>query len=445
MKRRMIWFVLLFLIVGLNHTLYASERRNIDMHGFISQGYLKTNRNNYLAETEDGTFQFNEMGINFSTDLTDLLHIGMQLFARDLGAVSNDNVVLDWAYADYRWKNWLGVRMGKVKIDFGLYNEIRGMDMLRTDVMLPQSVYPEMWRNSYSSIKGLAVYGYLPLSSFGKLAYDLQVGAMEFKQDTGFMSSFGGRIFPGYDITNIDSDYAWFGNLKWDTPLPGLVLKATYYDIKGQKTSGNIAYQQSPDPNNPWNPDFMWDTNYITEISVDLEFNKRDGYVLSLEYTWDNLIFVAEYTREDFPSTMMPPPPPGSIPIYGGGFGQPGFKPPKPPESSEGWYVSGSYRFTDWFELGLGYLEFYPDAKDKHGNNAKVWGTPVFCSWLKSYTLSTRFDINDYWILKLETSYNNGLGGINQINSFHEIDPFNYYTGLDQYWMLYAAKVTFSF
>ncbi len=431
MKKTIVFLAITFMIFAFKNISQAFEFIDIDVHGFISQGYLKTDKNNYLAETEDGTFQFNEMGINFSTDLTDMLHIGMQFFARDLGTISNDNVVLDWAFADYRWHNWLGTRIGKIKIDFGLYNETREMDMLRTSVMLPQSVYPEPWRNSFSTIKGLALYGYVPLSFVGKFAYDIQVGAMEFKQDTGFINSFGPKVHSFLYISDVDADYAWFCNLRWNTPLPGLKTKITYYDIKGQKAQGTLL----PPPSNP---------NDQINYPVDLEFNKRDGYVLSLEYTWKNLVFVAEYAQDNFPSTMIPmplrptwgpwPPPDEEPPPEEWSLPE-GMQPPKPLKRSEGWYVSGSYRFTDWFELGLSYSEYYPNADDKNGSIAELFGLK-FKAWLKTTTLSTRFDINEYWVVKLETSYNDGFGGINL-----PYDTFN----VDQYWYLFAAKATFSF
>ena len=92
-----------------NHSAKAQDP--VQIHGFLSQGYLKSSANNYLADTEDGTFQFNEFGINFTTDLADGLHMGMQLFARDLGSLGNDDVIIDWAYADYFYKSWLGIRI----------------------------------------------------------------------------------------------------------------------------------------------------------------------------------------------------------------------------------------------------------------------------------------------------------------------------------------------
>jgi hypothetical protein len=399
---------------------YSIDAGNIEIHGFISQGYLLTDSNNYLAETEDGTFEFNELGINFSTDLTDLLHIGVQLFARDLGTVGNDDVVLDWAYADYRWQDWLGIRAGRIKIDYGLYNETREMDMLRTGVMLPQSVYSELWRDSFSCINGAALYGYIPVSFMGRLAYDLQIGAMTFKKDAGFTRAFAHRMNETLDISSMNSDYAWFADVQWNTPVPNLKTKFTAYDIEGMEADGNITVT-------------MTDGSTVNS-AVTYELKEKNGYVASLEYTWKNLILAAEYSEDNYQIEKdmeaqiqaQGNPPEGGVPPTGDG-------PPK--MTSEGWYVSASYRFTDWFETALSYSEYYPNADDKDGE-ARKDHEHAFMSWLKTTTLSTRFDINDYWVLKLEASYNDGFGGINLADNPDELEP---------YWSLFAAKMTFSF
>jgi len=404
---------------------YCLDAGNIEIHGFISQGYLLTDSNNYLAETEDGTFEFNEMGINFSTDLTELLHIGVQLFARDLGTVGNDDVVLDWAYADYRWQDWLGLRAGRIKIDHGLYNETREMDMLRTGVMLPQSVYSELWRDSFSCINGAALYGYVPMSFVGRLAYNLQIGAMTFKEDSGFARTFAHRMNETLDISSMDADYAWFAGLHWHTPVPGLKTKFTAYDVQGMEADGNITVT-------------LMDGS-IVNSAVTYELAEKNGYVASLEYTWKNLILAAEYSEDnyqiktDIEAQIQAQGTAREISLPAGENIPSGSGPPK--MTSEGWYVSASYRFTDWFETALSYSEYYPNADDKDGEARKDHGH-AFMSWLKTTTLSTRFDINDYWVLKLEASYNDGFGGINLADNPEELEP---------YWSLFAAKMTFSF
>jgi len=145
MKKILVFGVLsLFILYAANiQAMEVDLLGGIDIHGLISQGFLKSDDNNFLAnDSEDGTFQYNDMGINFSKKLTEQIRLGLQLFARDLGDIGNDDVELDWAFADYRWKDWLGLQVGKIKFPHGLYGETRDIDALRTNILLPQHVLP---------------------------------------------------------------------------------------------------------------------------------------------------------------------------------------------------------------------------------------------------------------------------------------------------------------
>ena len=103
------------------------------------------------------------------------------------------------------------------------------------------------------------------------------------------------------------------------------------------------------------------------------------------------------------------------------------------PIDSEGWYVSTDYRFNDLFSMAVTYSNYFPDTDDKRGENQVV----DFLAWLKTWTLSTRFDINSFWLVKFEASYNDGFGAYDSMGN----DP----ASLARYWMLYAAKVTVNF
>ena len=103
----------------------------VEMHGFVSQGFIKTTNNNYLANSKRGSFEFTEVGINFTKSLSDRMRLGVQLFARDLGPVGDYKPQFDWFYLDYRFADWLGIRAGRTKLPFGLYNEINDIDSAR--------------------------------------------------------------------------------------------------------------------------------------------------------------------------------------------------------------------------------------------------------------------------------------------------------------------------
>lgn len=135
------WTVKLFLIL-LSLSVTASTLFAWDddffISGFVSQGYLVTSENDYIVHnSRDGNFEFNEAALNVSIMPSDRRRVGMQLMARDFGQLGNNNLYLDWAYGDYRWRDCLGFRAGKVKLPMGFYNQGREIDMLRTSIFLP--------------------------------------------------------------------------------------------------------------------------------------------------------------------------------------------------------------------------------------------------------------------------------------------------------------------
>lgn len=380
---------------------------SVDIHGFISQGYFKTSDNNYLAEdSEDGTFQFNEFGINFASQLTDELRVGLQLFASDLGDVGNDEVKLDWAFADYRWRDWAGLRVGLMKMPVGFYNETRDIDALRTNIFLPQSVYTELLREAYVSLQGVAIYGNIPSDSMGSLSYQFQVGTTNIDDDSGTAIFIEGLAMGAVEASNFDVDDMYAGSLQWVTPLNGLRVGGTMYNLS---LTADASTTEALGPIQP-GTNLVFDMEDIT------------GYVLSAEYTLGDLLLAVEYSRLDI-EVGVPGIPKEMIPM-------------KMDIETEGYYVSASYRFTDWFELGAYYSIYYPDVDDKDGDNLEAIGLPDHGAWLKDFALTTRFDINEYWIFKLEGHLMDGTATV-----FPPENPDD----AEEDWYLLAAKMSFIF
>src|SRR6267143_2244232 len=79
----------------------------LQIHGFISQGFLLTSANEYLADSSKGSFEFSEVGLNVTLPATDRLTLGLQVFSRKLGPIGDYRGALDWYYLDYHWRDWL--------------------------------------------------------------------------------------------------------------------------------------------------------------------------------------------------------------------------------------------------------------------------------------------------------------------------------------------------
>lgn len=381
-----------------SHAL-AVDLAGIDIHGFISQGFLWSDDNNYLADTEDGSFQFNELGVNLSKELTDQLRVGIQFFSRDMGPVDNNDVIIDWAYGDYRWRDWLGLRAGVIRQIQGLYNETRDFDMLRTTILLPQSIYNDIDRDFYGRLAGGSLYGIIPMGPAGSLSYNLLIGTKNLEEDSGisrWVESSG-----LFDVTGYDEGVFYNGSIVWQTPFEGLRVGAT-----GVKTTDLQQDLKTAVPLGPI-PAGATFTNDITEFY---------SYVFSAEYIWRELVVAAEYMKQKTSS---------EIPNFRSTANKP-----------EAYYFSATYRFTDWLELGSYYSVYYTDDDDKNGDNFKARGLDDFRGWQKDFALSARFDINEYWVFKLEG---------HRIDGAAQVLPQDNPDGLEEDWFLFAAKLTFSF
>src|SRR5271157_2019186 len=199
--------------------------REVEVHGFASQGFVYTNTNNWLTmNTSQGSAAFTDFGVNVSTNVTDKLRVGAQLYDRNLGKLGQYHPSLDWAVVDYRFKSWFGVRGGKVKTTMGLYTDTQDLDFLRTFALLPQSVYPTDLRDATIAHLGGDVYGNVSLKhGLGDLSY------------TAYAGHSGDSIYSGYTflasqygVTYRNSTAVKYGaDLRWHTPLRGLLIGAS--------------------------------------------------------------------------------------------------------------------------------------------------------------------------------------------------------------------------
>jgi hypothetical protein len=93
-------------------------------------------------------------------------------------------------------------------------------------------------------------------------------------------------------------------------------------------------------------------------------------------------------------------------------------------KSGPQYYIAAAYRFTEWFQVGTYYSSYESDKDVDAATNE-----------LDDICLSLRFDVNESWIVKGEVHVMDGLFGV-----FPEDDGT-----LDEDWMLYAVKLSYSF
>jgi len=354
---------------------------SVDIHAFASQGFIATNRNNYLdADTTHGSFQFSEVGINFTKTVLERLRMGVQFFAQDLGPTGNYNARMDWFYLDYRFSDWLGLRAGRVKIPFGLYNEINDIDSARIAILLPQSVYPLSNRDFLLAQTGGELYGYLKLGGAGAIDYHGYAGTIFFGTTSTPDSPF--------DVLSLNTPFLVGGRVMWETPFEGLRMGGSVQTLRLDTRLASKKTMKTVDAQIP------------ATLSVG-----------SIEYSAHDLLLAVEYSRwfvkADSSDAM----------IY----------PPSPLVTSERAYAMMGYRATKWLQPGAYYSLLFPNVDQRDGRE----------NVQHDVATTLRFDINSNWLLKLEGHYMIGTAGLSPgLNG--NTPP----SKLDRTWSVFLVKTT---
>jgi hypothetical protein len=356
---------------------FSLLNREVEIHGFASQGFVYTNTNNWLTlNSSHGSGAFTDFGVNVSSNLTDKLRVGAQLYDRNLGQLDQYHPSLDWAVVDYRVNSWLGIRGGKVKTTLGLYTDSQDLDFIRTFALLPQSVYPTDIRDATIAHLGGDVYGTFPLPrNYGAISY------------TAFAGHRSDSIHSGYEY--LTSAYNLFysrygglqygGDLRWSTPVKGLLIGASRMneDVSGNGTfagptaGGIVVTPESDRSRADWTNQFY--SHYsIGRLRIDSEYRRflHDEHFTAVG---QNVLQTITDVR--------------------------------------GWYVAGDYRLRKRFAFGSYYSRYTVNsiAGGPYG--------PLFPSQTDSNlpanhiydkVVSARVDLKKFWNVKVEGHFMDG-------------------------------------
>jgi hypothetical protein len=360
----------------------------IAVHGFVSQGYIKSTGNDYLVASKGaGSFDFSEAGINFTTQLTERFRVGIQLFAYELGKLGQYATSADWYYLDYHLRDAFGIRAGRLKMPLGFYNDIADVDAARVPVLLPPGVYPAINRNLFLAQTGAEIYGYLRVGILGALDYRVFGGSLQV-----VLPSQAGSLT---QISDYAVPYVGGGRLLWETPLDGLRVGVTGVALRAKATA--VLLSLWPGAGNPA-PTLNESENLYLWIG-------------SIEYVLHDLLVQAEVTSQRsvlttdnqalVPSTVL---------------------------VNEAGYGLMAYRVRRWLQPGVYYSLAY--------NNRNLGAEQDDRNVQHDLAATLRFDINSFWIVKVEGHFMHGTGLINGSDTSKDVltNPVN--------WGLFLVKTT---
>jgi outer membrane receptor protein involved in Fe transport len=352
------WAILICLMsTGAWSVELGSADYRLQIHGFLTQAYVKTTDNRFFGESEDGSFEFRELGINASYRFNPNLMVSAQLLSREAGEMYDGSLAVDYAQLDYHFSmnedKHLGVILGRYKNPLGLYNDTRDVAATRPGIFMPQAVYWDRVRNMMLSNDGLLLSG----EHNGEMhRLQLELFAGKTPIDENVEATYRP---PGLSNSIDQGDLTYGGRLlyEWDGGRLRLALSNAMLDFESK-------------------------INMLPEGNIDFEY-----WVLSAQYNDGPWRLTLEYMQE---------------PLDFRGFG--GLL-EAADTTVDGYYLQGDYRLHEDWEVMLRYEESHYNKDDPDGveTSLKVGGVP-HNHYSKVWTLGLLWEPTEQLMLRTEFS-----------------------------------------
>lgn len=202
--------------------LASASAHAIQFDGFFTVGAAihddDTNANNPAADgreniyigslgdrgvTQDLTFETDtRFGLQISSDVSENMSVVAQLLGR--GTISNFDAIIEWAYVDYEFADWISLRAGKIKQPVYLVNDYVEVGYAYPWIRPPVEVY--YLNNPLNTVNGAELLLSFPVGP-GSLSFQPYIGSNR----DDIPNSAGQAYFEAENIYGIDVKYAGRG------------------------------------------------------------------------------------------------------------------------------------------------------------------------------------------------------------------------------------------
>ena len=263
------------LLVGTSTVCGAVDLTSkLQLNAYLTQAFGITDGTPLLGLTEDGTADYRSAALLFRANLTAADHFIIQLSHEALAASPTaelkDSVELDWAFYQHHFGNGSRVRVGRLPIAFGIYNQLRDVGTVLEFFRPPVAIYFE---GAFASetVDGL------------ELSHPFELGGGWSLETTAYLGSWDRSEFLAPDFFEGKAEDAFGVQLWLDTPAPSLRFGFAYQQFD---QTGGIPF-------------FRIDSNRFETylVSIDAEFGR---FVLHAEGQQIETFFVG------FPEVEIP-------------------------------------------------------------------------------------------------------------------------------------------
>lgn len=371
---------------------------DIQFHGFLSQGLFHTSGNNVYGQSKNSVSAgLTEVGLNMSYQALNNLSFAAQGLYRRAGASTGDagEVTLDFAFIDLTFLNFqdgrVGIRGGRVKNPWGLYNETRDVAFTHPTILLPLT-YFERSRTLFLSLDGGQLYA----------DYNTPIGDFNFKLNYGIANVKSDELLGAITISpdvkgELTGEASLVTQLNYEVMDGKYIFAISYADI-------NLGYE----PGNASDP--------FAGLS-----SKFDSFIASAQYNGEKFSLAAEYSLIWNQITGITHIRPDSFPV------------------SEYWYIQGGYRILDNLQLTLRYDSAATDINDRSGENFhNETHLPAHFQFTQDFVVGLRWDITPSWMIRAEYHRVHGASTVNLLDNPDIAD-----LALD--WNIFGLQAAFRF
>ncbi len=371
----------LMLLSGAGLAEEQPKLKNLDLfkiNGFISQGYIKTSKNNFFGHSNNsGSLDFREIGLTASLRPTPRLQLSGQLLHRRAGNGSHGGVRVDFGFLDYNVINIpaaeFGVRLGRMKNPFGFYNDTRDVPFTRPSILLPQSIYFDRTRNLALASDGAQLYG-------------------ESRADWGNITAQFGIGYP--QVGDQDTEISILRSLQQRGDLRSRLsyIGRVLYEQTDGKFRFAVSGAQANVGYDPANNDLLGAGLF-----------RFSPLILSAQYNAERWSITSEYALRHFRWKDF-----GNHPAFRQNY------------TGESFYLQGVYRFNPGWEAVLRYDLLFNNRKDRNGKKfaAQAGGLyPAHSQYAKDLTVGLRWNITPAIMLSTEYHRVNGTAWLSPLDN----------------------------
>jgi hypothetical protein len=370
---------------------------DVQFHGFLSQGLFHSSGNNVFGKSKGSVSAgLTEIGLNMSYQALNNLSFAAQGLYRRAGESTGreGDLSLDYGFVDLTLINFqdlrIGVRGGRIKNAWGLYNETRDVSFTHPTIFLPL-IYFERSRSMMLAMDGGQAY----------VDYNSPIGDFSFKFNYGYLSDDNKELLLAItDDPNISGHFqpeqSFMTQLRYEIQGGKYIFALSYADV-------NMSYVEQGE----FDP-YAGLLLHIYPIVVSAQFN-GEYFSLTGEYSYQWNEFIGLSHRPD------------ALPI------------------SEHWYIQGSYRILDNVKLTVRYDSSVQDINDRKGGKLhQSTGLPAHLAYTEDWIVGLRWDITPAWMVRTEHHW---VHGASMVSALDNPDVMN----IAKNWNIYALQVSFRF